>query len=139
MLNKVSIGYNQKTNIMLTTYKAEFVPKILDGSKIHTIREDKHNRYKVGVTLHQWKGNPRNVRNDPYHFATAKCESTQQILILFKNALRVEVLVDNRYLNPVEIEELAKNDGFTSSYELFKWFNFEDFKGKIIHWTDKRY
>jgi hypothetical protein len=124
---------------MLITYKADFVPKILDGSKIHTIRRDEPNRYKTGVTLHQWKGNPCNPIASPYHFDTTKCVSTQQILILFKNDPRVEVIVDNRYLNPVEIEALAKNDGFLSSYELFKWFNFEDFKGKIIHWTDKRY
>jgi hypothetical protein len=34
--------------------------------------------------------------------------------------------------------DLFQNDGFYGVYEFFKWFN-NDWKGKIIHWTDLRY
>lgn len=36
------------------------------------------------------------------------------------------------------VEVLAKNDGFSGVKEFFEWFS-EDFKGKIIHWTDLKY
>jgi hypothetical protein len=37
-----------------------------------------------------------------------------------------------------EMIRLARNDGFDSVEDFFSFFP-EDFKGKIIHWTDLRY
>lgn len=48
------------------------------------------------------------------------------------------VYVDGRQLSYSEIEELAVNDGFDSAEDFFKWFK-KDFRGWIIHWTDKKY
>ena len=36
------------------------------------------------------------------------------------------------------MEKPAKNDGFDSVEDFFKWFH-SDFQGKIVHWTDFRY
>jgi len=36
------------------------------------------------------------------------------------------------------LKTLARNDGFESVDDFFKWFN-ADFQGKIIHWTDFKY
>ncbi|MBD8349370.1 hypothetical protein [Dysgonomonas sp. HGC4] len=51
---------------------------------------------------------------------------------------RFRVSVDKRVLSLEEINTLAKNDGFDSTHDFFRWFN-QDFKGKIIHWTDLKY
>ena len=40
--------------------------------------------------------------------------------------------------NIKRIKILAKNDGFDSVDDFFKWFD-KDFNGKIIHWTNKKY
>jgi len=43
-----------------------------------------------------------------------------------------------RLLSEIELEQLAKNDGFNSVEDFWNWFT-EDFKGQIIHFTDFRY
>jgi len=37
---------------MILGFKTKFTDKILNGSKIHTIRKDSKNRWKVGNTIH---------------------------------------------------------------------------------------
>lgn len=37
---------------MILSFKEQFIPKILDGTKIHTIREDKKNRWEAGKKIH---------------------------------------------------------------------------------------
>lgn len=37
-----------------------------------------------------------------------------------------------------KMRQLAQNDGFETTEDFFAYFN-EDFTGKIIHWTDKKY
>ena len=48
------------------------------------------------------------------------------------------VVVGNSRLNQIEIEQLAQNDGFDTIEDFFAYFN-DDFKGKIIHWTNLKY
>ena len=43
-----------------------------------------------------------------------------------------------RALSIEQMQELAVNDGFASLEEFFEWFS-DSFKGKLIHWTEKRY
>jgi len=121
--------------MILSFSKEEFVLKIKSGMKIHTIREDKTGRWHKGRTIHFWKGNPRNVKNDPYMFGEHTCASTQKIEI--KNKC---IYIDDRELKllPEKVELLAIQDGFYSLEEFFEWFD-KDFKGKIIHWTDYKY
>lgn len=54
--------------MLLTFSKPQFKNLILDGTKIHTIRLDKTNRWKKGMKIHFWMGNPRNVKNNPHQF-----------------------------------------------------------------------
>lgn len=121
---------------MILAFKKQFVEPILKGSKIHTIREDKHNRWKKHNTIHFATG----VRTKNYNcFNEDICYSVQTIEInrtYFKGA--EIVIVDNRILEDSEILRLAKNDGFKTKNDFFEWFN-TDFKGKIIHWTNLKY
>jgi len=120
--------------MLLTFSKSVFVRRIELLIKIHTIREDKTNRWYKGRLIHFWAGNPRNVKNHPYQFKEGKCKSTQKIEI--KNKC---IYIDNREkLLSDKVKLLAIQDGFDSVNEFFEWFN-KDFTGKIIHWTNFKY
>lgn len=112
--------------------------KILVGKvkpKLHTIREDAHDRWKAGNDIHFVINNRT---PDRFQFApVVKCTSTQSIKIKH-TAAKIHVIVDNKILNQSETETLANNDGFESLEDFFKYFN-KSFSGKIIHWTDKKY
>lgn len=133
---------------MIQGYKPQFVPKILDGTKIHTIRLDIHNRWKKGMKIHQATG----VRTKRYCcFAEKVCTGVQYILF----ALHHSELIINIGDSPDDIEKimtievidlLAKNDGFETVEDFENWFVPIVDKAtdnclvmKIIHWTDYRY
>lgn len=119
-----------------------FEQKILDGTKIHTIREG--GRWKPGHKIHMANG----VRTKNYRcFDDSKiCKSTQSIVIINKPYLR-SIEVDNKSLywhslhgeyHLASIELLVRNDGFDSVDDFFRWFD-TNFEGTIIHWTDFKY
>ena len=124
----------------------DFKRKILSGIKRHTIREDVHNRWHAGMTMHMATG----VRTKNYNcFKLDTCKGTQKIEIkwnrMYKDTPRAAVYIDNHcigtYTNMYPsgmLKVLSHNDGFDSVEDFFKWFN-TDFTGKLIHWTDLRY
>lgn len=112
--------------------------------KIHTIRHDDKNRWKEGMMI-DFFINSRT--KDMFRFAPRlPVVSTQEIRIIHDN--NIWVYIDGtaighsgmKYDHPafLKLTELAHNDGFSSVIDFFLWFD-EDFTGKIIHWTDKRY
>jgi len=133
---------------MILSFKKQFPDKILSGEKIHSIREDSRGRWVAGRPVHFATG----VRTKNYNcFQEGVCVSVQRIEILHYAFLEkqpaIEVIVDdnikftqrgNHIYNSNFIKQLAKNDGFDSVEDFFKWFS-SDFQGKIIHWTDFRY
>lgn len=127
---------------MILSYSRDrFVEGILTGRKRHTIREDKHRRWRPGMTIHHWRGNPRNVKAHPYPFATGVCKGVQAIEIRKDAAGEMKVRVDGRVLSAAEVEMLAAQDDL--SLEEFRlWFlpaGRERFVGRVIHFTDLRY
>lgn len=130
--------------MLLTFSKDRFELFIKSGIKIHSIREDKSNRWKQGMKIHLWRGNPRNVSQNPYSFGERVCISMQKIFIHPdfgpSGGLYSFVTIDGRQITGDELEQLARNDGFSSVRQFFLWFKKTgDFTGKIIHWTDKKY
>ena len=124
---------------MILGFKPQFPEPIKKGIKKHTIREDKHNRWKAGHIIHMATG----VRTKLYNcFYKCKCTGTQKIEISVDNdklmGQIICVYIDSKLLYHSDVETLAKNDGFDSAKDFFAWFN-KDFSGKIIHWTDLRY
>jgi len=129
---------------MVIGFNKQFPDKITEGTKKHTIREDKHDRWNAGMIMHMATG----VRTKNYKcFKVDSCTGTQKIIIIHYPH-KASVYVDNKlvghyskifevtkYLN---LKKLAKNDGFDSTVDFFKWFN-TNFTGKLIHWTDLRY
>lgn len=121
----------------------EFEPKIIHGYKKHTIRIDKCGRWHAGRKIHHCYG----VRTKYFsNFFNNTCSGTQNIEIYHRSG-GVFVKIDGshfydsiniNYKNINNMLELARNDGFETIEDFFKWFNI-DYKGKIIHWTDLRY
>lgn len=124
--------------------------------KLHTIREDIHNRWKPGMKIHMVVFN--RSKNQFQFVPVLECKSVQYIRIIhdgiFDEFDGPTVYMGNRSdlddLMPFyfdapkacygvkQMEQLARNDGFDSIEHFFSYFN-KDFTGKIIHWTDLRY
>lgn len=131
--------------MLLTFSKDRFVDAIKTGQKIHTIREDKPMRWKPGMKIHFWRGNPRTTKSNPFPFGESQCVSIQEVFVKrVESTLMTHgmaVLINNRWLQDSEIEELATKDGLTIR-EFRMWFvppETPEFTGRIIHWTDKKY
>lgn len=142
---------------MLLTYSHERFPSLIKaGVKIHTIREDKHGRWKPGMKIHHWMYNPRHTFKNPYPFCKDEknvCVSVQKIIIVRRlprpfmthtQKTDIDVLVDGRHLSVAEIDQLAINDGLNNRFVMIAWFfpaNKKEkwWRGKIIHWTNLKY
>jgi len=146
---------------MILGFKKQFKPLVLNGMKIHTIREDKPNRWKAGNKIHFATG----VRTKYYNqFEEGVCVSVQSILLVnHGNHVYCRIQTgENEYIHNDCVEydhikwysghlkrqvgggllgDLCKNDGLI--WEDFKgWFipkHGDKFEGKIIHWTDFTY
>jgi hypothetical protein len=127
--------------------ETDFVNKILTGVKIHSIREDKHNRWKVGNNIHFAIG-ARTKHYRQFHEGT--CKGLQKInIIIYPNEQFPLIYVDESPLTHSELLLLRTNDGFDSIYDFMDWFSNGvpttklkkkiHFKAKIIHWTTYKY
>ena len=129
-------AYGYKHNLPWEWFNTFLVSK----PKLHSIRDDKPNRWKAGNNIHFVIGNRTKER---YLFCPIiPCISVQKIKIEWIqeeiNLTSMQIQVDDKQLNCVEIENLSINDGFDSLQRFMEWFN-EDFEGKIIHWTNLKY
>lgn len=126
-----------------------FVAKDKLPAKLHTIREDKKERWKPGTKI-DFFINCR--QKNMFRFAPVlPVLSVQKVHIMWFNTFGTNVarvFIDDESFACVKFEkemivtgkilEFAKNDGFDSIEDFFAYFN-EDFTGKIIHWTDLKY
>lgn len=146
---------------MILGFKPQFKPLILDGTKIHTIREDKNDRWKVGTKIQmasgvrtknyeqfaeavvtkilhidiKWNlcnnGEKSPLKNDPSRFPTVTIANTLCDHYYFEQFS--ELIFCEKYLHQMAL--FAHNDGFNSVDDFFAWFN-TDFTGKIIFWSN---
>lgn len=106
--------------------------------KIHTIRTDKKDRWKVGNKIHFVINN--RTKNRLQFAPVIPVKFIQEIEITYWMGCGdyPAVTIDGQSLKNREVEILAQNDGFDSVEDFFKYFD-SDFTGKIIHWTDYSY
>lgn len=109
--------------------------------KLHTIREDKTDRWKPGNDIHFVINDQ--TKNREQFLPPVKCISTQKIEIkylkdMLSGNLFPIVMIDNFDIEDRILKLLAINDGFTTVDEFFAYFN-TDFTGKLIHWTPLKY
>lgn len=138
------ISYSK--NLKKFIYLGGFEPKI------HTIREDKKDRWKVGNKIHFVINNRQPNR---FQFAPViECTGIQYIRIRYFDNYPIVYIGDTMNgcmpfywenkdddedgYGVEQMKDLALNDGFASLDDFFKYFD-KDFTGKIIHWTNKRY
>jgi len=136
--------------MILSYSNPKFKDMILSGHKIHTIRQDMHDRWKVGISIQHWMYNPRNVAKCPHKFLDGTCAGIQYIHIVRQGDYTPEVFVrptpvhfgaGRVWLTKSQVHELADNDGLTIP-EFIEWFlpnGASDYYGKIIHFTNFMY
>lgn len=133
-----------------------YVAKDKLSHKLHTIREDKNDRWKEGTKI-DFFINCR--QKDMFRFAPQIPVVSVQEIFMTRRGTFIEISIakidsyigeDDFQLNGLQIEQLALNDGF-DEYNDFRIYFLEViekngkatgnywFKGKIIHWTDLRY
>jgi hypothetical protein len=128
-----------KTNkAMILGFKQQFKDKILDNSKIHSIRQDKKERWKSGRLI-QFCTGVRTKQHYQFYEDVVKSVQTIEIFTNIKS-----VIIDSRVLTDEQVYDLAINDGFDSIHEFYEWFKqyeneYHFFTGRLIHWTNHKY
>jgi hypothetical protein len=117
---------------MILGFNEAFIPAIVAGTKIHTIRAGQ--RWQAG-TVTQFcaqAGQP-----DQYEFWPPRPIVAVQAIELTATEMRV----DGRLLTPTEFLALAQADGFATTTELLAFFADKPlpFHGQLVHWTECRY
>jgi hypothetical protein len=132
---------------MLLGFKKRFVKPVECGSKIHTFRNKRKVRPKVGETIHMYTG-----------LRTKQCskilgeyifKSSQPIRMTIRLndtgfILKLKIGDKHRWILE-ELETMAINDGFENLYCFVNYwtdgFNKRKvaFSGECIHWTDLTY
>lgn len=122
---------------MNLSFQEDFIPKIENGSKIHTIRLDKNNKWGAGRLIHFCTG----LRTTNYKQYFQKICVSIQIIEIFPKDNEQLIYIDGNLFEKSKWNILSKNDGFDSVEDFLKWdsWNNKHFKGKIIHWTNKKY
>jgi hypothetical protein len=117
---------------MILGFDETFVPVIVGGTKIHTIRAGQ--RWQAGEVAEFCV---RAQQPDQREFWEPRpVISTQNIELT-----ATEVRVDGRLLLPAELLALAQADGFPTTEALFAYFADKPlpFRGQLVHWTPYRY
>ena len=121
----------------------------MTNPKIHTIREDKKERWKPGTKI-DFFINCR--QKDMFRFAPVlPVVNVQKIEIVWVELFGkkvAHVFIEKEFFAKVKFDselivtgqmlQLAQKDGFDTIEDFFAYFN-EDFTGKLIHWTDLKY
>lgn len=122
-------------------FQKQFVSKINDGTKKHTLRVDLKNRINENTFLSfvYWEGKADFSKSVSFKDVT-KVVSVQQVELHYLFNEFKWISIDGRFLLPGELIKFVKNDGFDSLDEFIKFFgSLANFKYKLIHWTDLRY
>jgi len=125
--------------------------------KIHTMRADKHNRWKSGRSIQMvYRGPKYSIES---HFNKGierleKCVSEQKIEMKFGSKMeKLTIHIDDKLFavipcaTNVHVNEpflsngilFARNDGFDNVHDFVRWFAWKDFTGKVIHWSNFKY
>ena len=148
-IQHLPVGKEFRDYVLSDYYQEAF--NDIENPKIHTIRADTKNRWKVGSKIHMVINN--RTKNRLQFAPVLEVKQVQDFEIKYEvkeNDTLVYVYIGNKYYGQVRlhhckvssymlsVHKLAINDGFDSVNDFLEYFS-EDFKGKIIHWTDFKY
>ncbi|TPG65382.1 hypothetical protein [Hymenobacter nivis] len=117
---------------MVLGFDEAFIPAIVAGTKIHTIRAGQ--RWQAGAVAEFCA---RAQQPDCYAFWGPRPIVAVQAVVLTATELRI----DGRPLGPAEQLALARADGFATAAALRAYFAGQPlpFHGQLLHWTACRY
>ena len=128
-----------KTHVLMV--QEQFVPKVLDETKLQTIRGERKRVIKVGdrLDLRTWTGKPYRSKQKKLRVVTVTKTTWIGIRVVpYKDTVHVWVSLNSESLNAVELHELALADGF-ESLEAFGYFFLQthgpEFTGNLIEWS----
>lgn len=128
---------------MVIGFKKQFVEPILQGTKVHTIRDDKKHRWTSGMTMHMYTGG--RFSKEYHQFAEKQCLSIQRVFMTYTHILEISV-GDRELFGHHEREKFAIADGFESLkafedywYPIIMQHPLQQFTGRVLHWTGLRY
>ena len=127
---------------MLIEFLPEFVLPIVTGIKIHTIRKDEIERWKLNSTMEM---SVLNEVGGLEVFFRRNLVSKQRIKFfgLHNGYESITIIIDGKELDVIGFSILVANSGFNSHVAFFDFFiplavNGCYF-GWLLHWTDKKY
>ncbi|MDB5268163.1 MAG: hypothetical protein JWP58_1203 [Hymenobacter sp.] len=122
---------------MILGFKPDFVPQIIAGTKVHTIRAG--SRWANGQVIHFYTVTGQDNMTKFQPDGVVKSVQVIRVEVINDTAL---VEIDGRELLGSELAEFIRRDGF-ESLDLLLYFldsyNGLPFIGQLIHWTDLRY
>jgi len=118
---------------MILGFNEEFIPAIVAGTKIHTIRAGQ--RWQAGVVAQFCA---RAQQPDCYEFWPPRPVRLVQAVELTATE---ELRIDGRLLSAAEFLAVAQADGFATTAALLAFFASQPrpFRGQLVHWTNCRY
>ena len=118
---------------MIISFDEQFVDKILDGSKRHTILEDKHRLLQADDTIRFATGTSATNYNQ---FKEGVCEWVEGIELYPKTRdIYLERNGEMKLLSGWLTEDFIKNEGFDSEDEFWEWYC-KPFKGVLVYWAE---
>lgn len=117
---------------MILGFNETFIPAILAGTKVHTIREGR--RWQSGDSAEFYA---RAQEPERYEFR----EPLPVLLVQEVEITTSGLLIEGRRLSPAELPALAQADGFATADELLAFFADKPLPlhGQLVHWTSLRY
>ena len=117
---------------MILGFNEDFIPAIIAGRKIHTIRAGQ--RWRARDTAHFCA---RAQQPDQYEF----WPPLPVLLVQEVELTATDLRVNGRLLPPTELLALAQADGFDTAAGLLAFFADQSlpFRGQLVHWTTCRY
>lgn len=124
----------------VTLCQPRFVPAILAGDKLSTIRLERKRKIAVGDTLdlRQWTGKPYRSKQAKVRMVTVTRVCPVDIVRGILDEERVYCCLRGEPLSVMHAEALARTDGFESFQEMVNWFNLVHglpFAGVLIGWA----
>lgn len=130
--------------------------------KRHTIRHDKHNRWKAGRSIQMVYRGPKYSIADHFNKDISEldeCKTVQRITLKYRRpswlqkqygdaippfTLKIKnqflyVYIDDKLIGHKTLKELAINDGFNSIGEFLRYFKKSIHNWRILHWTTLKY
>lgn len=110
---------------MLLGFKKQFAPKILAGSKVMTVRQQRKVEPKIGEVLHMYTGlRTRNCEKITSEYTLKGIQSVDFLISKSKteDLIDMDVFVDRVPLDRYQLEKFALADGFDSAHQLAEYW-----------------